>query len=146
MEQTKKQKSIVSTKWEKRGPIFFLLIISCVVAIATITVLLFMESNRTYPTDCEIARIVYDEYPDPLGSFDEFLEERFRTYGIESPGGLFSNPIYSFALFYPKEISIKFESYDYQISRGGKLYSKITLSILQEEWESGQKINCNNTK
>jgi hypothetical protein len=153
MQQSKKQKSI-ETAWGKRHWLFSLPAIGFFITII-VSVLIYVGvnlANRTYPTDCEIARMVYegyvdnDGYPDPLGPFDEFLEIRFRTYGVILPGGILSDPTYSYALYYPKRNDgRRYKQYEYLISRKNELYSRASLSVSRDAWESGRKLICNDT-
>jgi hypothetical protein len=105
---------------------------------------LYSRVNYTLHTDCEIARAWYDINPNPGDSFEIYLEERFRSFGIVEPGGLFTNPQYSIAIRYSDRDRdrAKIKGYRFLVSRDGAFSSQMSISISLEEWSRGRKITC----
>ncbi len=125
----------------RRAPLFL-----AVAAVVIIAAVLLSGPNHTRPTDCGIARIWYETHAKTItdvDSFETFLEERFRTGDIVSPGGLFTGPEYSVAIHYPQTDRAKV--YDFQISRDGTLLSLRSISISLQEWSRHRKITCDDT-
>ncbi len=122
------------------------LLILATVAALIIAVSLFLVTDRTQLTDCEIARN-WDKIKNtygitPVESFEVFLEKRFRIFDIVVPGGLFTRPEYSVAIKYPKADRIK--GHDFLISRDGVILPQRSISIGLQEWSNARKITCVN--
>lgn len=97
-------------------------------------------AERTIPTDCEIAQFFYN--PKEASSFESFLEKQFRVQGVIQPGGLFSDPHYSFFMFHPDKERTRYKGYEYRISRSGIPHSRMAISISKDSWEAGRRIGC----
>ena len=122
------------------------LLILATVAALIIAVSLFLVTDRTQLTDCEIARN-WDKIKNtygitPVESFEVFLEKRFRIFDEIVPGGLFTSPEYSVAIHYPKVD--RFTAHYFRISRDGVILAQRSLSIDFEDWSSARKITCVN--
>ncbi len=107
---------------------------------AGVTILLVSVGGRTHPEDCKVAQHFYRLSEED--SFEAFLEKEFRVFGVIEPGGLFSDPRYSFAMYHPKKESNRYKGYHYLISREGKPHSRMAISIRKEEWERGSRVKC----
>ncbi len=123
--------------------IFLVLSVAATALIIATTLLL---TDRTRPTDCEIARN-WDKIKNtygitPVESFEIFLEKRFRIFDEIVPGGLFTSPEYSVAIHYPKVD--RFTAHYFRISRDGVILAQRSLSIDLEDWSSARKITCVN--
>ena len=114
--------------------------ISLTGVLASVAVFLVLTGDRTLPTDCEIAKFFYN--PNEDKSFEIFLEEQFRLFGVIEPGGWFSDPRYSFAIYHPNIEGNRYKGYRYLISRTGTPHSRMAISISKEEWESGNRVKC----
>lgn len=119
---------------------FRVVAVSLAVLLVSVAVLLVSVGNRVPLSDCEIAGFFH--HPSEESSFEAFLEKRYRTFGLVQPGGWFTDPQYSFAIYYPKEENIKYKTYYYLISRDGTLHSRMAISMRKEEWESGNRVQC----
>jgi hypothetical protein len=90
--------------------------------------------------DCDISQLFY--HPNEGGSYESFLEKQYRVFGVIEPGGLFSDPQYSFAIYHPQKETNRYKNYHYRISRDGTPHSRMAITISKEEWERGRIINC----
>jgi hypothetical protein len=117
--------------------------LSLVASLSGVAVLLVLVGDRAPPDDCGVARHFYSLSEED--SFEKFLENVFRVFGVIGPGGLFSDPRYQFAMYHPAKGSYRYNRYklySYLISREGKPHSRMALSISKEEWESGTRVKC----
>ncbi len=114
--------------------------LSIAAILACVTVLLASVGDRAPPDDCKVAQHFYVLSKED--SFEAFLEKEFRVFGVIEPGGLFTDPRYSFAMYHPTKESNRYKGYDYLISREGKPHSRMAISISKEEWERGSKVKC----
>jgi len=117
-----------------------IVVLSLAVALVSVAVVLISIGNRVSPTDCEMAQIFYNPKEEEM--FETFLKKQFRVYGGIEPGGFFSDPRYSFAIYRPNTEHNKYKYYEYLISRAGVPHSRLAMSISKEEWESGNKVEC----
>lgn len=111
-----------------------------VVALVSVTVYFQTIGKRVTPTDCEMAQFFY---PANAGnSFQSFLENQFRVYGVLEAGGLFSDSSYSFAIYHPNKASNKYKGYEYLVSRSGVPHSRKAISISEHAWQRGSRAEC----
>lgn len=113
------------------------------IIIVIIASIIILAPSRQNPTDCMIAKQYYDISPNMFGgSFDTFLENRYRTFRIISSRDFMSDPMYAFAIFHPERES-RHVYYEHYISKSNKLYSTKSLHISFKEWKGGRQITCN---
>ena len=110
------------------------------VVLVSVAVFLIIIGKRTHTTDCEIARLFY--IPNEENSFETFLEEQFRVFGVVESGSFFTGPRYGLAVYYPYNENVKYKEYRYLISRSGIPYSQMSLSINKKGWDSGSRVEC----
>jgi len=108
--------------------------------LVSVAVFLISIGKRTPPTDCEISQFFYS--PNEENSFESFLEKQFRVFGVIEPGSFFSDPRYSFAIYHPFKEHNRYKGYRYLISWSGIPHSRMAISISKEEWESGNRVEC----